>query len=71
MGLPLAGEELSHVRGRERITHNPRLEQVGEADPVQHLVADAVDHGEGDLGAVLVGSMWTRNGRDGCGRWNS
>ena len=32
---------------------HPWLEQVCEPDPVQHLVADAVDHAEGDLGTVL------------------
>ena len=29
------------------------LQQVGEADPVKHLSAQAVEHGEADIGAVL------------------
>ena len=31
----------------------PRREQVGKADAMQHLAADAVDHREGDVGAIL------------------
>ena len=41
-------------RRLRRLVVHPRLEQIREADPVQHLVTDAVDHAEGDLGTVCT-----------------